>query len=100
MLPQLASTPDSASLRMLSTFRREGGEICLAFAGQQASGIACHDAGQWKLQHVLPDNAGPSFADQQAGSHDGELMAIAQSMAVGEPLDAAQERAVKSNGWR
>lgn len=97
---QLASAPGNSPIRMLATFRRQGGGVCRAFAGPQASGIACNDAGSWQLQHVLPGKMASSVAYQQAGAQNGELMAIAQNMAVGEPLDAGNERKVKNNRWR
>lgn len=98
---QLASADGNAPIRMLGTFHREGGDLCRVFAGAQASGIACHDGGQWQLQHVLPGSApAEQSAYRQAGSQDGALMALAQSMAQGDPLDAAQEKAAKAKGWR
>ncbi|WP_068082944.1 anti-sigma factor family protein [Novosphingobium rosa] len=90
-----------APIRMLGTFHREGGDLCRVFAGAQASGIACHDGGQWQLQHVLPGSApAEQTAYRQAGSQDGALMALAQTMAQGDPLDATQEKAAKDKGWR
>jgi hypothetical protein len=98
---QLASADGKAPIRMLGTFHREGGDLCRVFAGAQASGIACHDGGQWQLQHVLPGSApAEQGAYRQAGSQDGDLMALAQSMAQGDPLDASQEKAAKAKGWR
>lgn len=97
---QLASAQEDAPIRMLGTFQRDGGDICRVFAGRQVSGVACHEAGGWQLQHVLPGSARTGTAYRQAGSHEAELMAIAQAMAAGEPLDAAQEREAKAKGWR
>lgn len=97
---QLASTEPSGSIRMLGTFRREAGDLCRVFSGKDASGIACHDKGQWQLQHVLPGSQ-PSTSDyRQAGSADAALMGLAQSMAQGDPLSAQQEQAAKAKGWQ
>ncbi|MDE1916014.1 MAG: anti-sigma factor [Sphingomonadales bacterium] len=97
---QLASAQGSGSIRMLGTFRRESGDVCRVFSGQQASGIACHDKGQWQLQHVLPGSQPEAGDYRQAGSADAELMGLAQSMAKGDPLDAQQEQAAKAKGWQ
>jgi hypothetical protein len=101
---QLASARDGAQdgapVRMLGTFHRQGGELCRAFAGAQASGIACREGSLWQMQHVLPGSRQAASAYRQAGSSDAELMGIAQGMSVGDPLDAAQERAAQAKGWR
>lgn len=36
---------------------------------------------------------------RQAGSAEADLMAVAQDMARGDPLDPDQERAAKAAGW-
>ena len=97
---QLASAQEGAPIRILGSFHRAGGGLCRAFAGPQASGVACHEAGQWQLQHVLPGSRAATTAYRQVSSQDGALMAIAQSMAQGAPLDAAQEQAAQKQGWR
>jgi len=97
---QLASAQDGASTRMIATFRNGDGSLCRAFSGASASGIACHGEDGWRMQHVLPGTAAQSSAYRQAGSADAELMTLAQNMAAGAPLDAAQEKAAKAKGWR
>ena len=97
---QLASAQNGAPIRIMGTFRRSGGDVCRAFLGSQASGIACHAGSGWQLQHLLPGSARGDAAYQQAGAQDAELMAIAQGMAAGDSFDADQEREAKSKGWR
>lgn len=97
---QLASAQGDAPIRMLGTFRRAGGGMCRVFAGADASGIACRDGGQWQVQHLLPGDRQAATAYRQAGSQDATLMALAQGMAVGDPLDAEQERKAKAGAWR
>jgi hypothetical protein len=97
---QLASAQEGAPIRMLGTFHRAGGDLCRAFAGPQAAGIACRAGEEWQLQHVLPGSQASSAAYRQAGSQDGTLMAIAQSMTQGAPLDATQEKTAQEKGWR
>lgn len=95
---QLASAQGGDRIRMLTTFRRRDGEICRTFAGAQASGIACRDARGWQLPYVLPGSAPSPATYRQAGSN-ADLMALAQDMAAGDPLDAVQERQARAKGW-
>ncbi|MBB3955301.1 anti-sigma factor [Novosphingobium sediminicola] len=95
---QLAA--DDGATRMIATFRRGDGTLCRAFSGASASGVACHGGDGWRLEHVMPGSGASGAQYRQAGSADGAVMAIAQDMAVGEPLDVAQEKAAKDKGWR
>ncbi len=97
---ELASAPGDKPVRMLATFRNADGVLCRAFSGASASGIACHGADGWQLRHVLPGAPAQTAQYRQAGSADADLMAIAQQMASGDPLDAAQEARAKQQGWR
>lgn len=100
---QLASAQDDAPIRMLVSFRRGSGDYCRGFATAAVSGIACHDGGAWTVVNRLPGAQPPSGnadAYRQAGSTEAELMAEAQTMATGEPLDAAGEAAARARGWK
>jgi len=97
---QLASAQDKAPIRMLATFRNGDGAVCRAFAGPDASGVACRAQGDWQLRHVLPGVPQATTEYRQVGSNVGELSALAQGMAAGEAFDAAQEHAARKNGWR
>lgn len=97
---QLASASADAPIRILGTFRRQGGDLCRVFAGADASGIACHGGSQWQLEQVRPGIRPASGTYRQAGSADADLMAAAQAMAAGDPLDAGEERAAQQHGWR
>ncbi|WP_159982332.1 MULTISPECIES: transcriptional regulator [unclassified Novosphingobium] len=95
---QLASNEPSA-LRILSSFRREGGEYCRVYDAGATSGIACKSKGEWTLERTMASGQRESGEYRQAGSAAIELMTAAQDMAVGAPLDAAQERAARVDGW-
>ena len=101
---QLASAQGSAPIRILGTFKRQSGDTCRVFAGTAASGIACHDGGGWQMQQVVPGakatSGMASGAYRQAGSDQAGLMVQAQAMMVGDPFDAAQERAARDHLWR
>jgi len=96
---QLASSEPGA-LRILSSFRRQGGDYCRVYDGGTNSGIACKQNGDWVLERTLAGGKRETGEYRQAGSAASELMAAAQEMAAGEPLDAAQERAARVDGWR
>jgi hypothetical protein len=101
---QLASAVDDGAkaggdLRVLASFQRTGGGYCRVFDRGTTAGIACKDRGQWLLERTA-SGSGPERGDyRQAGSAQADLMAAAQNMAVGEPLDAAQERAARVKRW-
>lgn len=97
---QLAATqPDEAETRILLSFAREGGDLCRAWRGADAGGIACRDDAGWKIERrfALRNAQGTEF--RQAGS-EADLLAAAQEMAAGEALDAEGERAARAHGWK
>jgi len=95
---QLASA--SGDTRMLVSFRDDRGSYCRVFATAAVDGIACRDQGQWVLRETRsPLHAGATDY-RQAGSADAPLMASAQDMMKGDPLDAAAERRARDAGWR
>lgn len=98
---QLAATQGSAPVRMLASFRANTGEYCRVFAGSVTDGIACHDAHGWALRQTRSAPAGGGQGEyRQAGSSDPALLAAAQDMMAGDPLDAAGEAGAKAAGWR
>jgi len=95
---QLAS--DAGETRMLVTFRNAQGEYCRVFAGRATDGIACRTDDQWRLVRTGAPASSAATDYRQVASADPELMAAAQALAKGEPLDAAQERQALRAGWR
>ncbi len=101
---RLASAPDG-DLRILASFRRQDGDYCRVYAATASAGIACKDSGRWVLEHVVAGDGRTEADYRQAGSDKSgsdraDLMAKAQDMAAGDPLDAAQEREAAAGGWR
>lgn len=98
---QLAANQAAAPVRMLASFRATDGAYCRVFAAPVTNGIACRDRHGWALRQT---RAGAGEAGQgdyrQAGSSDPELLAAAQDMMVGAPLDAAGEAKAQAAGWR
>jgi len=88
---QLASTQTAADpVRIGISFRRAGGDLCRTFTRGATDGIACAGKGSWRIERLYGGTGVATTAYAQAGSS--EMMADAQAMATGEPLDAAAER--------
>lgn len=99
---QLASAPSTEEpLRILTSFQRDDGSYCRVYSGAGNSGIACHSGKTWVLERTIADTplATTKGTYRQAGSRDAELMAAAQEIAKGRPLDAEGERAARDKGW-
>lgn len=96
---QLAAQQAGSNIRIIVTFRRSDGEYCRAFeAGAQAA-IACRDEGGWQVQSLRAAGESAATEYRQAGSASAALMAEAQDMMAGEPLDARGERAAIDARW-
>lgn len=97
---QLAATQASdAPTRILLSFERESGDLCRAYRSGQTGGIACRDAGGWKIERQFALGDAPATEFRQAGS-EADLLAAAQDMAAGGALDAEGEEAARRRGWQ
>jgi len=90
----------AGKVRVAVSFRDRQGIYCRVFSAAPADGIACRDAVGWALRRTRPGTVAPSTAYAQAGSADPDLMAAAQDMMAGAPLDAAGEADARVHGWR
>lgn len=93
---QLASNqPTDSDIRIVLSFRDRQGRTCRSFEGRDLSGIGCREGGRWALERTA--------AGQQAGEYrqasSGDLAAAAAAMMVGDPFDAATERAARDRDW-
>lgn len=95
---QLAST--AGDTKMLTSFRDSNGGYCRVFAGQSFDGIACKGASGWQLRQTQSAGAAAGADYRQAGSGNAAMMAAAQDMMTGEPLDETAEKQAVSKGWR
>lgn len=107
--PQLASVLDrqlissqqqDADIRILLSFRSKNGDLCRAYRGETAGGIACREQQGWRVVNQLEGSGTDASEYRQAGSGDAALLAIAQDMAEGPALGSEQEVAAKEAGWR
>jgi hypothetical protein len=96
---QLASTPHGAD-RIGVTFKTADNRYCRTFAGAGGAGIGCHGSQGWTVERFVAGAAGgQAGAYKQAASPSAEIMAAAQDMMAGTPLDAAQERQARARNW-
>ena len=96
----MASTPAEDGPRIGLTFRDKDGNVCRTFTDAAASGLACHDNGDWRMRALFQAPEGQSGDYRMASGADPALLAIVDETIAGEPFDATQERAAKERGWR
>ena len=96
---QLASEP-TGPVRIGLTFRNRAGEICRSFTQDASSGLACRAGGRWQVKGLFGAPEGQSGDYRMAAGMDPNLAALVDSAMVGEPLDAAAEKAAKDGGWK
>jgi hypothetical protein len=93
-----------AAMKVSLSFRARDGRLCRQFAltGPQAgsAGVACRDAGSWRIEGWTSARGAPATGYRTAGGPDQAAIAvIADGLGVAEPLDADGEtRAIKA-GW-
>ncbi len=85
---------------MIASFRDGSGAWCRVFTTPALGGIACRERGDWMLRRTRSPEKRQAADYRQAGSADAALMAEAQAMMAGDPLDGAAERRARDLGWR
>ncbi|QDX25190.1 anti-sigma factor [Sphingomonas suaedae] len=91
---QLASTQRAdAPVRIGVTFRDGQERLCRTFVNGATGGIACAEGDAWRLERLYGGVARQGTAYRQASSGAAAMMADAQAMMRGEPLDANAEAA-------
>lgn len=98
---QLASAQaPEAAVRVGVSFRDGAQRYCRTFETGATGGIACASGGAWRIERLYGGIGRQESAYRQAGSPAAAMMADAQAMMAGDPLDAAAERAARDAGWR
>ena len=98
---QLASTDQKgAATRIGLSFRDQRGALCRSFEDIAASGLACRDDGQWRIEGLYGASGGAAGDYRMAGGRDPRLDALIDATIAGDPLDAAAEQAARAGGWR
>lgn len=88
------------AVKVAVSFRDKQGSYCRVFRSSATDGIACRDTSGWALRRTQQGSTTQRGDYAQAGSPDPDLMAAAQDMMAGEPLDAKAEAAARGSGWR
>ncbi|WP_294052572.1 anti-sigma factor [Sphingomonas sp.] len=91
---------DQGATQVPVTFRDAGGSYCRVFISRAVEGIACHDRQGWALRQTRAGGAMAKTDYVQAGSTGAAVMAAAQEMMAGAPLDATMEARARASGWR
>ena len=97
---QLASAEGNGRVRVGLTFRARDGGICRSFTDDGASGLACRDGPDWRVEGLFAAPEGQQGDYRMAAGEDPRLAALIDARSAGEPFDAAAEQAAKDKGWR
>ncbi len=98
---QLASNDQRGEpLRVGLTFRNRQGNLCRSFSGDSASGLACRESEQWRIEGLYGSSGAASGDYRMAAGGDPRLAALVDEVIAGDPLDAAGEVAAQRRGWR
>ncbi|KKC24750.1 anti-sigma factor [Sphingomonas sp. SRS2] len=98
---QLAAAQPDGAYRVGVSFRSGDKRYCRTFTGDAGAGIGCRGDDGWMLERFVAGSpTSVTGAYRQAGSASADILAAAQEMMAGEPLDAAAERAAQKRGWR
>ncbi|WOE74688.1 anti-sigma factor [Alterisphingorhabdus coralli] len=95
----VATQATDAETRILLSFENASGELCRAYRGSDAGGIACRDDTGWEIKQRFELSNGQNTEFRQAGS-ESDLLAAAQEMTAGDALDAEAEAEAREKGWR
>ena len=99
---QAGGASDDATVWIGLSFRSRGGEYCRTFTASSAAGFACREADAWKVRALsegLPSAASGEY--RMAGSElPPAILAAVEDAMEGEALDADEERAAQSRGWK
>ena len=97
---QLASAEGNGRVRVGLTFRARDGGICRSFTEGGASGLACRDGQDWRVEGLFAAPEGQQGDYRMAAGEDPRLAALIDEHIAGEPFDAAAERAARDGNWR
>ncbi len=97
---QLAASPSGEYRIGVSFASGQDGTLCRTFAGPSGAGIGCREAAGWTVRRFVAGSGSEAGAYRQAGSAEAAIMAQAQDMMTGEPLDAIAERRARDSQWR
>jgi hypothetical protein len=97
---QLASAEGEGRVRVGLTFRTRDGGICRSFTDDGASGLACRDGQDWRVEGLFAAPEGQQGNYRMAAGEDPRLAALIDERIAGEPFDATTEKAARDANWR
>jgi hypothetical protein len=97
---QLASAEGGERVRVGLTFRDRGGGICRSFTNDGASGLACREGQDWRVEGLFAAPEGQQGDYRMAAGEDPRLAAMIDERIAGEPFDAVAEKAARDSDWR
>jgi hypothetical protein len=96
----LASAGAEDGVRIGLTFRDSAGRICRSFTAAATIGLACREKDEWRIRGLFQAGEGQAGDYRMAAGQDPRLAALIDEAIVGEPLDAAAEKAARDRHWR
>jgi hypothetical protein len=97
---ELASAGNNGRVRVGLTFRDRDGSICRSFTNDGASGLACRQGDDWRIEGLFAAPQGQRGDYRMAAGEDPRLAALIDGRIAGEPFDAAKEKAARDANWR
>jgi anti-sigma factor RsiW len=98
---QLASEQTNSPVQIGVSFLAKSGNYCRTFRLKELGGLACNEAGTWKLQ-VLARTAGANASQYKPAASDmpPTVVQAVNDTLSGEPLDSKMEAAVRAQKWQ
>lgn len=95
---RLASAPTGGDIQIGVSFFGPEGRPCRTFETDRMSGLACREAGQWRLMLTAPSRRSEGDYAQASTASD-LIMSSAQEMMTAGAMDATEERRARDAGW-
>lgn len=97
---ELASAPSTGTIRVALTFRDRDGGLCRTWSAPAEAGIGCRSGSDWRIVTTAATAPTSASGYRMASAGDPRLMAAVETMIVGKPLDATQERRARDTKWQ
>ena len=103
---QLASAPAKGALVKVGfSFRSNSNTYCRTFTvtkGEGPAGVACREGDAWTVRMAVAHTPTAAGGDYRTADSDTppDVLAAAQALMQGDPLDADGEAAAKAKGWK
>lgn len=89
---------EAGAVRVALSFRDRDDHLCRSFSGDNVSGVACHEGGEWQLRYGKPTPAETRTDYRMAGT-DLDKSQVIDAMIAGDPLDREAEVKARTSGW-